>query len=103
MLKSEVQNLNDKIQHLENEQNEENKMLKSEVQNLNDKIQQLENEQNECELTIKKLDDLNDHIGVQEVSCQMDLESERFDSIEKDVTIDDMNKEAEANRKLLVE
>ncbi|XP_060657645.1 uncharacterized protein LOC132792339 isoform X2 [Drosophila nasuta] len=103
MLKSEVQNLNDKIQQLENEQNEENKMLKSEVQNLNDKIQQLKNEKNECELTIKNLDQLNDELGDQEESCQMDLESERFDSNEKDVTIDDMKKEAEANRKLLVE
>ncbi|XP_051858216.1 uncharacterized protein LOC117565573 isoform X2 [Drosophila albomicans] len=70
-------------------------MLKSEVQNLNDKIQQLEIEQNECELTIQKLDQLNDELGHQEESCQMDLESERFDSNEKDVTIDDMEKEAE--------
>ncbi|XP_051858913.1 uncharacterized protein LOC117564991 isoform X3 [Drosophila albomicans] len=34
-------------------------------------------------------------------SCQMDLESERTGSIEKDVTIDNMKKEAEANHNLL--
>ncbi|XP_060644536.1 interaptin-like [Drosophila nasuta] len=48
-----------------------------------------------------KLKDRLKRLENKQKSCQMDLESERNGSIQKDVTIDNMKKEAEANRKLL--